>query len=51
MRSFERNKLGNGLLGDFHQGGEGVRIVHGHVGEHLAVDHDAGLLRPFMNTE
>ena len=26
MRSFERNKLGNGLLGDFHQGGEGPLV-------------------------
>mgnify|MGYP007122675298 CR=1 FL=1 len=33
-----------GLLGNLDHSGEGGRIVHSHVGEHLAIELDAGLL-------
>ena len=38
-------KLGlQGLLGNLDHSGESGRVVHSHVGEHLAVKLDAGLL-------
>jgi hypothetical protein len=34
--------LGSGALGDLDQMSEGIGVVHGHVGQHLAIDFDLG---------